>query len=64
MSTATLAPHPGRHEAMPVGSPFTGVGNLIRLALRRDRVRLGVWIAMLTLMMVYAPNADQAGVSG
>ncbi len=57
MSTATLAPHPGRHEAMPVGSPFTGVGSLIRLALRRDRVRLSVWIAMLTLMMVYAPNA-------
>ena len=27
------------------------------LALRRDRVRLSVWIAVLTLMMVYAPNA-------
>ena len=57
MSTATLAPHPGRHEAAPRGSPFTGVGTLIRLALRRDRVRLSVWIASLTLMMVYAPNA-------
>ena len=29
----------------------------MRLALRRDRVRLVVWIAVLTLMMVYAPNA-------
>ncbi|KUI30590.1 ABC transporter [Mycobacterium sp. IS-1742] len=38
-------------------SPYTGVGQLIRLALRRDRLRLGVWIAVLTLMMVYAPNA-------
>ncbi|WP_370333263.1 ABC transporter permease [Mycolicibacterium hippocampi] len=30
---------------------------MIRLALRRDRVRLSVWIAVLTLMMAYAPNA-------
>ena len=40
MSTATLAPHTGRHEAAPRASRFTGVGSLIRLALRRDRVRL------------------------
>ncbi|OBF54432.1 ABC transporter permease [Mycolicibacterium monacense] len=38
-------------------SPYTGVPQLIRLALRRDRVRLSVWISVLTLMMVYAPNA-------
>ncbi|MGE2717693.1 ABC transporter permease [Mycolicibacterium litorale] len=38
-------------------SPYTGVAELIRLALRRDRVRLSVWIGLLTLMMVYAPNA-------
>ena len=31
--------------------------SLLRLALRRDRVRLSVWVAALTLMMVYAPNA-------
>ncbi len=49
--------HAGRHEATPAASPLTGVGSLIRLALRRDRVRLSVWIAALTLMMVYAPNA-------
>ena len=47
---STLAP------ARP-GSPYTGVGELIRLALRRDRIRLSVWIAVLTLMMGYAPNA-------
>jgi ABC-2 type transport system permease protein len=39
------------------GSAFTGVPSLLRLALRRDRIRLSVWIAVLTLMMVYAPNA-------
>jgi polyether ionophore transport system permease protein len=56
MTTATVAPRAGRHEAAPAGSPWTGVGSLIRLAVRRDRVRLSVWIALLTLMMVYAPN--------
>ncbi len=59
MSTATLAQRTGRHEALPTASPLTGVGSLIRLALRRDRIRLSVWIAMLTLMMVYAPNTIQ-----
>jgi ABC-2 type transport system permease protein len=57
MTTVTVAPHTGRHEAAQPGSPFTGVPSLLRLALRRDRVRLSVWIAVLTLMMVYAPNA-------
>ena len=57
MTTATVAPHTGRHEATRAGSPFTGVPSLLRLALRRDRVRLSVWVAVLTLMMVYAPNA-------
>ena len=40
-----------------MASPFTGVGSLIRLTLRRDRVRLSAWVAVLTLTMVYAPNA-------
>lgn len=35
---------------------ITGAGALVRLALRRDRVRLAVWIAVLTSTMVYAPN--------
>lgn len=38
-------------------TPTTGVGALLRLAVRRDRIRLSVWIAALTAMMVYAPNA-------
>lgn len=56
--TATTVPRPaGRHHTATAASTFTGVGSLLRLALRRDRVRLSVWIAVLTLMMVYAPNA-------
>ncbi|WP_059017286.1 hypothetical protein [Mycobacterium sp. M26] len=46
----------GRHQAVPAASPLTGTGALVRFALRRDRVRLSVWISALTLMMVYAPN--------
>jgi ABC-2 type transport system permease protein len=56
MTTTTVAPRAGRHEMAQPGSPFTGVPSLLRLALRRDRVRLSVWIAVLTMMMVYAPN--------
>lgn len=56
MSTATAA-GTGRHEAAPVGSPWTGTAALLRLGVRRDRLRLSVWIAVLTAMMFYAPNA-------
>lgn len=59
MSTGT-APLPARgrrHAAGPTPSPWTGTGHLIRLALRRDRVRLSIWFGALTLTMVYAPNA-------
>jgi ABC-2 type transport system permease protein len=64
MSTATVAPPAGRHEATRPGSPFTGVPSLLRLALRQDRVRLSVWIALLTLMMAYAPNAVKLAYPG
>ena len=57
MTLTTLTTHPTRPEAAPAGSRFTGVGSLLRLALRRDRIRLSVWISILTLTMVYAPNA-------
>ncbi|HUH69190.1 MAG TPA: ABC transporter [Mycobacterium sp.] len=53
MTTVTAA----RHAKPPGSSPFAGVGTLLALAARRDRVRLSVWIAMLTFMMFYAPNA-------
>jgi ABC-2 type transport system permease protein len=57
MSTATVASRAGRHEAVSTGSGWTGTVSLLRLALRRDRVRLSVWVGALTLMMLYAPNA-------
>jgi len=64
MTATTVAPHAGRHEALQPGSPFTGVPSLLRLALRLERVRLSVWIAVLTLMMVYAPNAVKLAYPG
>ncbi|MBX7432489.1 ABC transporter [Mycobacterium sp. Y57] len=54
----------GRHAAAPSGSPFTGTADLVRLALRRDRVRLSIWVAALTLTMVYAPNAIRLAYPG
>lgn len=47
----------GRHQASPADTSFAGLGPLIRFALRSDRIRLSVWVAVLTLTMVYAPNA-------
>lgn len=41
----------------PATSSLTGTAALVRFALRRDRIRLSVWVSALTLMMVYAPNA-------
>ncbi|BBY62583.1 ABC transporter permease [Mycolicibacterium helvum] len=41
----------------PASSSLTGTVTLVRFALRRDRIRLAVWVSALTLMMVYAPNA-------
>ncbi|MCV7059517.1 ABC transporter [Mycolicibacterium vaccae] len=42
--------------AATTGSPWTATGALVRLALRRDRIRLPVWIAALTALMAYSPN--------
>ena len=57
MTATALAPSTRRQGVAPGGSPWTGTTRLLLLALRRDRLRLSVWIALLTLMMVYAPNA-------
>lgn len=46
----------GRHERAE-SPPLAGVRTLLALAIRRDRIRLTVWISALTLMMAYAPNA-------
>ncbi|MEV6376863.1 ABC transporter permease [Micromonospora musae] len=42
-------------------SAFTGTGRLTRLALRRDRIRLGIWI-LGTPLLGYALAASVAGV--
>jgi ABC-2 type transport system permease protein len=52
MTTTAVA-----HHARQSHSPLAGFGTLLALAVRRDRVRLSVWIWVLTLMMVYAPNS-------
>jgi ABC-2 type transport system permease protein len=36
---------------------LTGWRSLVRFGVRRDTVRLSIWITALTLTMVYAPNA-------
>lgn len=41
-------------------SSFAGTAVLVRLALRRDRVRLPVWVLSLGVMMVYATQALNA----
>ena len=63
MTTAIGPARPARLPSTDT-SPFTGIGTLLKLALRRDRVRLGVWMAALTLMMVYAPNAIRLAYPG
>lgn len=54
MSTAVL---PTRHRAGASATPWTGTATLLRLALRRDRIRLTVWLGLLTLLMAYTPGA-------
>src|SRR5690606_36111444 len=39
------------------GSTLTGLGRLIALALRRDRIRLPVWVVVLTVSIGYMPAA-------
>ncbi|ULE31493.1 ABC transporter permease [Mycobacterium sp. IDR2000157661] len=55
--TATTERRTGRHEARPVGSPWTATADLLRFAVRRDRIRLGIWIVALTSLMFYTPSA-------
>lgn len=54
--TVTATAVAPRH-ARRTDSSLTGIGRLIALALRRDRIRLPVWIAALTLTMWYTPGA-------
>jgi ABC-2 type transport system permease protein len=63
----TVAARPAtvaRHAKPPRVSMLTGTPTVLALAIRRDRVRLVVWIGTLTLMMVYAPNAIKLAYPG
>ncbi|MGW0159031.1 ABC transporter permease [Mycobacterium sp. NPDC003323] len=53
----TTVDHASRHRATGSTSALTGTATLLRLALRRDRIRLAVWIAVLTATLAYTPGA-------
>ncbi|TDE00484.1 ABC transporter permease [Jiangella asiatica] len=53
MSVTTAAPRPRQHAAPHArGNTLTGTGTLIRFILRRDRVRLPIWIGAIVLSVV------------
>lgn len=52
-ATATRAPTPVGHTT---GSALTGTWTLIRFILRRDRIRIPAWLAVITLVQVSAPS--------
>ena len=55
----TTATHSGRHRspAPARASRLAGTGTMIRLALRRDRFRLPIWIAAHGLLVLYIGSA-------
>ncbi|MGV9193573.1 ABC transporter permease [Microbacterium sp. MC2] len=58
MATATrrASSHPSPSGGAG-GGPLTGMGELLRFLLRRDRVRLPAWVLGLTLLLAYFANA-------
>lgn len=52
MTTTTQPPASARTTEPARGGALTGTGTLIRFILRRDRVRIPVWLAALTLSVV------------
>ncbi len=61
--TATAAARPSA-PARTATSPFTGTATLLRLALRRDRVRLSVWLGVSDVDDGVRPQRNSAGLSG
>lgn len=71
LATGPVFGGPVSSGSVSSGSVFTGSGTLLRLAVRRDRVRIGVWLASLSLGTVatavaladvYATDADREAV--
>ncbi|MGX2996262.1 ABC transporter permease [Streptomyces sp. JNUCC 64] len=46
----------GTSARAPRSGPFTGTGTLLRLALRRDRIVLPVWVAAIAAMVLSVPG--------
>jgi ABC-2 type transport system permease protein len=72
MATATVE-RPVARPAAGAGSGFTGAGALVRLALRRDRVLLPIWLSVFVLMAwssavatidLYPTTASRLSASG
>ncbi|GAA1140992.1 ABC transporter permease [Nesterenkonia lutea] len=61
MTTPPRAPSATRSSADHAS--LTGTGLLLRLMLRRDRLRLGLWVLGIGLMSFYVANAVQAIVA-
>ncbi|MGV0656135.1 ABC transporter permease [Mycolicibacterium thermoresistibile] len=55
--SATVTARHARAARPATGSTLTGLGRLIALALRRDRIRLPVWVVVLTVSIGYMPAA-------
>ncbi|MFI7641549.1 ABC transporter permease [Nonomuraea sp. NPDC049400] len=58
--TTALSPAHGRTGSRPASSHLTGTGTMVRLALRRDRIKLTIWLVAITVMV---PRFYDAAVS-
>lgn len=57
MTATASTRRPAQHPAPARGSALTGTWSLLLLALRRDRLRLTIWIGALILLVAYTPGA-------
>lgn len=55
MTTATIVIPRGEPPRGAPKHPLAGITTLIALALRRDRLRICMWVGWLTLLMAYTP---------
>ncbi|MFI7124851.1 ABC transporter permease [Nonomuraea sp. NPDC050153] len=49
--TTTVSPARGRTGSRPASSHLTGTGAMVRLALRRDRIKLTLWLVAITALV-------------
>ncbi|QES51205.1 ABC transporter permease [Streptomyces venezuelae] len=72
MTTTTASPAPARARAAEGGRVFAGAGTLLRFNLRRDRIRIPVWVFALfvasagtanNVKTLYPTAADRASIA-